>query len=71
MTVTTSSAITDIIRKYMAVWAEPDPAARRAAVASLWVPDGVEFIDGTQFRGHEELDARVARAYVLKPLPPS
>ena len=23
----------------------------------------VEFIDGTQFRGHEELDARVARAY--------
>ena len=63
MTETTTSAITDIVRKYVAVWAEPDPAARRAAVASLWDRDGVEFIDGTQFRGHEELDARVARAY--------
>ena len=63
MTETTSSAITEITRKYLAVWSEPDPAARRAAVASLWAPDGVEFIDGTQFRGHDELDARVTRAY--------
>jgi hypothetical protein len=63
MTQTTSSAITDIIRKYMAVWSEPDPAARRAAVAVLWAPDGAEFLDGTQYRGHDELDARVTRAY--------
>jgi hypothetical protein len=63
MTETTSAPITDITRKYMAVWSEPDPAARRAAIAALWAPDGVEFLDGVQFRGHDELDARVARAY--------
>jgi hypothetical protein len=61
MTETTSSAITEITRKYLAVWSEPDPAVRRAAVAGLWAPDGVEFIDGIQFRGHDELDARVTR----------
>jgi hypothetical protein len=63
MTQTTSPAITDITRRYVAVWNEPDPAARRAAVESLWAPDGVEFLDGTQFRGYDELDARVGRAY--------
>lgn len=63
MTQTTSSAITQITRQYIAVWNDPDPAARRAAVESLWAPDGVEFLDGTQFRGHDELHARVGRAY--------
>ena len=63
MTQTTSSAITEISRQYIAVWNDPDPAARRAAVESLWAPDGAEFLDGTQFRGHDELDARVGRAY--------
>jgi hypothetical protein len=50
--------------RYLAVWSEPDPAARRAAVAALWAPDGVEFIDGgIQFRGHDGLDTRVREAY--------
>lgn len=61
MTETTTLTIAD---RYLAVWSEPDPDARRAAIASLWAPDGVEFVDGgTQFRGHEELDTRVAHAY--------
>ena len=63
MTETTTSAISAITARYLEVWSEPDPAARRAAVASLWAPDGIEFLDGVQFRGHDELDARVARAY--------
>jgi hypothetical protein len=63
MTETLSPAIEDITRRYLAVWSEPDPAARRAAVASLWAPDGVEFVDGKQFRGLDELDTRVAGAY--------
>ena len=63
MTATISPATKDVIRRYVAVWREPDPAARRAAVASLWAPDGVEFIDGKQFRGLDELDARVTGAY--------
>jgi hypothetical protein len=56
-------AIDDITRRYLAVWSEPDPAARRAAVERLWAPDGVEFIDGKQFRGLDELVVRVTGAY--------
>ncbi|HEY1705825.1 MAG TPA: nuclear transport factor 2 family protein [Trebonia sp.] len=63
MTETTSPAISDITRDYVAVWNDPDPAARRAAVRKLWAPDGVEFLDGVQYRGHDELEARVGRAY--------
>jgi hypothetical protein len=46
------------------VWNEPDTQARRAAIESLWEPDGVEYVEGgIQFRGHEELDRRIAHAY--------
>jgi hypothetical protein len=40
MTATISPATEDVIRRYVAVWSEPDAAARRAAVTSLWAPDG-------------------------------
>lgn len=63
MTQTAASSITGIARDYLALWTQPDPAARRAAVAAVWAPDGTEFLDGVQHRGHDELDARVTRAY--------
>jgi len=53
----------DVVDRYMAVWSVPDADARRAAVAGLWAADGTEFLEGKQFRGHDELTARVARAY--------
>lgn len=53
----------DIIERYMAVWSEPDPDARRAAVARVWTADGTEFLEAKQIRGQEELTARVGRAY--------
>ena len=63
MTETHISAIHDLTRRYLAVWSEPDPGARSAAVARLWAPDGTEFIDGKHFRGHDELVVRVTGAY--------
>jgi hypothetical protein len=62
---TASAAVANgIVDRYLAVWNEPGPAARHGAVASLWAPDGVEFLEGgVQFRGHEELTARVTRAH--------
>lgn len=64
MTETTELMSQQIADRYLAVWSEPDPAARRAAVASLWAPDAAEFVDGgTQFRGHDGLDTRVRGAY--------
>jgi hypothetical protein len=53
----------EIADHYFAVWTEPDPDARRAAIAKVWAPDGVEYIEGKQFRGHAELEARVTEAH--------
>jgi hypothetical protein len=63
MTETTEVAARTITDRYLAVWSEPDARSRRAAIGSLWEPDGVEYVEGIQFRGHEELDGRIARAY--------
>jgi hypothetical protein len=63
MTETTEAAARTITDRYLAVWSEPDAQSRRAAIGSLWEPDGVEYVEGIQFRGHEELDARIANAY--------
>lgn len=49
--------------RYLAVWSEPDPQRRRAAIAGLWAPDGIEFVEGVQFRGRDGLEARVAEAH--------
>ncbi|GHE16155.1 nuclear transport factor 2 family protein [Streptomyces alanosinicus] len=57
--------VDQIVQRYVAVWNEPDAAARKRAVAELWVQDGVEFVEGTQFRGHDGLVERVAEAYGL------
>jgi hypothetical protein len=63
MTETTEAAARTITDRYLAVWSEPDAQSRRAAIGGLWEPDGVEYVEGVQFRGHEELDGRIGRAY--------
>lgn len=63
MTETTEVAARTITNRYLAVWSEPNPQSRHAAIASLWEPAGAEYLEGTQFRGHEEIDARIAHAY--------
>jgi hypothetical protein len=63
MTQISQMATAQIAARYLAVWSEPDPVSRGAAIAGLWAPDGAEFVEGAQFRGHEELAARIAAAY--------
>lgn len=63
MTATTEAEARTITDQYLAVWSVPDAQARRDAIASLWEPDGVEYVEGIQFRGHDALDARIAHAY--------
>ncbi|WP_084216691.1 nuclear transport factor 2 family protein [Pseudonocardia spinosispora] len=55
--------IESFVNRYVSVWNEPDPDARRALVAGLWAPDGVEVLGSVQYRGHQELEARVTSAY--------
>jgi hypothetical protein len=63
MNTMTESTASTIVARYLAVWSEPDPASRGAAIAGVWAPDGAEFVEGVRFRGHAELDTRIAGAY--------
>src|SRR5437762_3134318 len=49
--------------RYAAVWNEPDPAARRRAIAELWAPDGVHYVRDREYRGHGALEDRVLGAH--------
>lgn len=49
--------------RYVAVWNEPDPDARRAAIASLWAEDGVQFTESAEYRGRPALERRVGEAF--------
>jgi hypothetical protein len=63
MTQITEPSTAEIVRRYADVWSEPDPERRSAAIAALWAPDGAEFVEGIQFRGHQELGARITHAH--------
>jgi hypothetical protein len=53
----------DLLKRYVAVWNEPDPETRRAEVARLWAADGLHFTQTRRFQGTEALFARVTEAY--------
>ena len=69
----------DLADRYVAIWHEPNAERRRRAVATLWTEDGLHLLQppqsvrdaaaalsvdaAFQARGHEELEARVTRAY--------
>ena len=55
--------IEEFVRRYLAVWNEPDPAVRRRNIAELWTEDAVQHLESTEYRGHQELEPRVAEAY--------
>ena len=68
----------ELADRYVAIWNEPDPERRRAAVEELWSSGGVQILKPPQeirdvaatlamnsileSRGHDELEARVANA---------
>ena len=44
---------------YVAVWNEPDPEARRDAIAQLWLPDGAHYVTTREARGYAALEQRI------------
>lgn len=54
---------TEFVDRYLQVWNEPDPDARRQLVRDLWAADAVEYTDANEYRGHEALEARVTKAH--------
>lgn len=69
----------ELADRYVAIWNEPDPERRRAAVRTLWTENGAQLLKPPEdirhsaaklaiqptleARGHAELEARVSRAY--------
>ncbi|WP_198655243.1 hypothetical protein [Streptomyces geranii] len=53
----------ELLKRYVAVWNEPDPAARRTEIADLWTPDGLHHTQTRRFQGTDSLVARVTEAH--------
>jgi hypothetical protein len=53
----------EIVTRYIEVWNETDADSRRRAVQTLWSSVGAEFVEGTAFRGHDELYVRISNAH--------
>lgn len=51
------------LERYVAVWNEPDPAARRREVEALWRPDAVFANASAEYRGHDEIAVGIARSH--------
>src|SRR5262249_11851216 len=49
--------------RYVAMWNEPDPAARHQLVVQLWAEGSANFTQSLAVHGHEEIEARVTKAY--------
>jgi ketosteroid isomerase-like protein len=55
--------IEQFVNRYIAVWTEPDPVARRRAITGLWDPDGVQTTESARYQGHDALETRIAEAH--------
>ena len=53
----------DLAQRYVHIWNETDPAARRAQVAALWIETGTHFVRERQVHGHADLETRVATSH--------
>jgi hypothetical protein len=53
----------DLAQRYIEVWNEADPAARRAQVAALWAENGTHYVRVREVHGHAELETRVATSH--------
>lgn len=53
----------ELVRRYVEIWNEPDENMRRKRIAELWAKDGAHFTNTLVARGHDEIAARVARAF--------
>ena len=54
----------DLVRRYVAVWNQPDAELRRKAIHDLWIQDGAHILQPPQ-------EMRQAAARLVSPLPSS
>ena len=56
-------AIDEFVTRYVAVWNEPDVAARDAAIAGLWSADARACTGANEYVGLDAITRRVTAAY--------
>lgn len=49
--------------RYVAVWNETDMPTRRRAIAELWAPAGVHYVDTREAHGYDALDKRITSSH--------
>jgi hypothetical protein len=59
----TSAEAQALAERYVDVWHVTGPAARRAAIAALWAPNGVHYVRTLEARGYDALEARVTGSH--------
>ncbi|MFE0376114.1 hypothetical protein ACFW1M_11100 [Streptomyces inhibens] len=55
--------VDQFVDRYIAVWNEPDPVARRRRIAEVWAADAVELTPEARYQGLEALEERVTSAH--------
>lgn len=53
----------DLAKRYIQIWNQADPAARRAEVAALWIENGTHYVQEREVHGHADLETRVATSH--------
>jgi hypothetical protein len=53
----------DLAQRYIHIWNEADPGARRAQVAALWAENGTHYVRVREVHGHVDLETRVATSH--------
>ena len=53
----------DLAQRYIHIWNETDPAARRAQVTGLWIENGTHYVRTREVHGHAELETRVSTSH--------
>ena len=53
----------ELLERYLAVWNEPNPEARRERIADLWASDGAYISETSVRNGHSAIEAEAAEGY--------
>jgi hypothetical protein len=52
-----------LAERYVALWNESDPGARRQGIEALWAQDGMHFMGAREARGYDALEQRITGSY--------
>jgi hypothetical protein len=55
--------VQNIADRYIAVWTEADPSARRDAIAELWIPEGRHYVGTRSVQGYDALEKRITESH--------